>query len=266
MSDLIFTLSAGRSGSAWLAKFLEANLGFPVLHEPLGIDDFGTRMPDIRVMRAFNSRGMDPVVSEFWQRKFAHIPTDQPYGETNHTLGKCGLIEALAESPLRERAKVVVLRRNLAKQCISYIQRSDFVNITIPWQWYLTPQYPNVIVNPDPFVAMGVTGQALWYTMEMECRQIYYEKRFADLIHFIPAQLEEVTQPEGAQHFLNEFGLETTPVLPKKTNAGNYGDTSALVAEIETFLNNVGFDPVDLTDRFLNAGRSLDLQRQKMVA
>ena len=54
MTNYIFTLTGGRTGTAWLAEFLAANLHIPAIHEPLDIDDFGANMPDIRLMRSFN--------------------------------------------------------------------------------------------------------------------------------------------------------------------------------------------------------------------
>lgn len=258
MSDLIFTLTSGRSGSAWLAKFLETNLGFPVVHEPLGIDDFGNTMPDIRTMRAFNCRGMDEVVRGFWERKFSHIPEDKPYAETNHTLGKCGLIEALTETPLRERAKVIVLRRDLAKQAVSYIGRHDFSNITLSWQWYLDHQYPNHITNAAPFLQMGTSGLALWYSLEMECRQAYYMRQYADVIDFVPARLEEATKPEGASALLGALGHDAEPILPPKANATRQPRNTTLLAEMNALLDQLNFDPEQLVSLFLDAGRSLD--------
>ena len=36
-----FTITAGRTGSAWLTSFLSANLNIKAVHEPLEINDFG---------------------------------------------------------------------------------------------------------------------------------------------------------------------------------------------------------------------------------
>jgi len=38
-----FTITAGRTGSAWLASFLSMNLQIEEVHEPLGINDFGEK-------------------------------------------------------------------------------------------------------------------------------------------------------------------------------------------------------------------------------
>ena len=42
-----FTITAGRTGTAWLASFLSKNLNIEEIHEHLGINDFGEKMPDI---------------------------------------------------------------------------------------------------------------------------------------------------------------------------------------------------------------------------
>lgn len=95
-----FTLTAGRLGSAWLADFLLANLSMAFVHEPLGIDDSGARMPDIRTMRTLNNFGNTQRLMRFWRAKFGAIDADA-YAETNHTLSKCGPIENLSASRQR---------------------------------------------------------------------------------------------------------------------------------------------------------------------
>lgn len=130
-----FTITAGRTGSAWLTSFLTKNIGTDAVHEPLGIDDFGVNMPDIRTMRSFNTYGNNDFVKEFWKRKFSNLPY-AVYAETNHTLCKCGLVENLLLNKLEDETTLIVLRRNIVKQCVSYIVRHDFVNVTLAWQWY----------------------------------------------------------------------------------------------------------------------------------
>ena len=87
--ETIFTLSAGRTGTAWLSEFLAINLNCEALHESLGVEDFGNRMPDIEIMRSFNENGNNAIVKDFWKRKFSML-TSNIHIETNHTLGKCG--------------------------------------------------------------------------------------------------------------------------------------------------------------------------------
>jgi len=120
-----FTITAGRTGSAWLTSFLSQNLAINAIHEPLGIDDFGTNMPDIRTMRSFNNYGNNDFVKAFWERKFASLP-NTIYAETNHTLCKCGLVENIFLNQLEDKTTLIILKRDIVKQCLSYIVRNDF--------------------------------------------------------------------------------------------------------------------------------------------
>ncbi|MCG7623268.1 hypothetical protein [Epibacterium sp. Ofav1-8] len=266
MSQVYFSLAAGRSGSSWLAEFLSANLGINAIHEPLGIEDFGTRMPDIRLMRSFNTYGSNAEIRAFWQSKLDALPLQTPYGETNHTLGKCGLIEALVDHPRNADTTVIVLRRDLARQCASYVNRHDFTNITLLWQWYLAPQYPNSMVSAVPFLPMGPVGHAIWYTLEMECRQTYYERVFGDRIRFVRAQLEEITRPQGAAALLSALGQDTAPVLPPKKNANAVATSDELVDQIDIAIRRHKFDPEALVDKYIAVNGSLDMADRQAAA
>ena len=138
--ETIFTLSAGRTGTAWLSEFLSVNLNCEALHESLGVEDFGNRMPDIKIMRSFNENGNNAIVKDFWKRKFSMLASNI-HIETNHTLGKCGLIENISRSKLAEKSRIIILKRDIVRQCASYVVRHDFVHITTAWQWYLHPSY-----------------------------------------------------------------------------------------------------------------------------
>lgn len=219
MSELYFTLTAGRTGSNWLAEFLTANTPTAAFHERRGIKDFGVHMPDIRVMRSFNTFGLDEDVCAFWQRKLDLLPRDGLYAETNHTLGKCGLIESLAAHGRARDARIFVLRRDMAKQCASYVRRGDFRHLTSQWLWYLSQAYPNNIV---PFETFGGGearfGAEMWYTCEMACRQYYYQTVYSNYLQFIPVELETVTTVGGARALLEQLGYSHDPILPDKVN------------------------------------------------
>lgn len=257
MNQKIFTLTAGRSGSGWLSKFIAANLDVTSVHEPLGIDDIDVRMPSIKVLRSFNTRGMDPVVREFWQRKLKTLPENAPYCETNHTLGKCGLIETLAEQPNADEYTIIVLKRDLAKQCASYINRNDFTSILMCWQWYLAPDYPNNMVSSESLRPLGASGLAVWYTLEMESRQRYYQRVYGDRLRFVEVQLEDAVTVEGATGLLSDLGYDQDPILPPKYNAGAQPSNEEMVAKIGALIANSGFDPDQTVSNYLNANLSL---------
>ena len=138
--EKIFTLSAGRTGTAWLSDFLAVNFNCDALHEPLCIENFGNRMPDIKIMRSFNETGNNAIVKDFWKRKLSML-TSNMHIETNHTLGKCGLIANISRTQLVEKSKIIILKRDIVRQCASYVMRHVFVHITTACQWYLNPSY-----------------------------------------------------------------------------------------------------------------------------
>ncbi|UWS09452.1 hypothetical protein [Phaeobacter inhibens] len=257
--DFIFTLSAGRTGTAWLARFLGENLNIPSVHEPFGLDDYGTRLPSIGHMRRFNTYGMNGPICDFWEGKLGELQA--PYAESNHTLGKCGLIESLVEHGLAPRSTIVVLRRDLAKQIASYINRNDFFNITVPWQWYLHPTYPNKIVDPTPLKHLGDVGTAIWYALEMEARYAYYKALYGDQLHFVETTLEEATTPNGAAKLLRALGHTRHAKLPPKTNASpqNNHITDTLIAEVETLLSRINFNAEEAAMSFIQRGNRLDV-------
>ena len=256
MTKTIFTISAGRTGTAWLAEFLTRNQSTPCIHEPLEIEDFGVAMPDIRLMRSFNTYGNNPEVQEFWRRKLEMISANDVYSETNHTLGKCGLIENLAESDLTGDATIIILRRDLVKQAVSYLVRNDFGNITIAWQWYLHPSYRKKIINPEPFLSKGQIGMALWYCYEMEARQAYYKRLYADKMRMVEVKLDDIVKPDGAQQFWSQLGGEGQCELPERKNENRAEAPDALKAKIAQIVTSSNFDGDKLAKDAIAAGFS----------
>lgn len=248
----IFTLTAGRTGSAWLSEFLAQNIECTAIHEPLEIDDFGQSMPDIKTMRSFNHSGNNDWVRGFWRRKFALIESDV-YVETNHTLGKCGLIENVLINNLEDTTSIIILKRDLVKQCCSYVQRGDFLNITIPWQWYLHPTYRLVMVNPEPFQRFGAFAQPLWYCYEMEVRQEYYFRKYSKNISMVRANLEDIVTVGGARALLSDLGYECNPFIPPAKNATAAASDMRLTTQIRDIMGHItlDFDQIlgDLSDK-----------------
>ena len=218
MNKFYFTITEGRSGSAWLARFMSENLSTKAIHEPLEIDDFGTKMPDIKIMRTFNNLGNNSIIKNFWGKKFKSIENEDIYVETNHTLSKCGLVENLSDSNLSKNTVLIILNRNIIDLCTSYMNRNDFVNITVIWQWYLHTSYKKKIINSKPFEKLGILGSALWYCYEMLARKNYYKKVFSDRVNIIEVDLDVLSSENGARNFLKKIGVNKNCIIPQKTN------------------------------------------------
>jgi hypothetical protein len=257
LTGYVFTLTAGRTGTAWLAELLAANLAVPVVHEPLEIDDFGVNMPDIRTMRSFNDRGNDPIVTAFWERKRRLIGRQPIYIETNHTLAKCGLIENIADTPMGFRTSIIVLTRDKAACCASYLLRGDFINATMEWSWFLSPRYRNNIISFEPFEAMKEFGHPVWYVLEIEARQHYYEFLYGERVRFVRAALAELTTPRGAQLLLREFGHDGPVRLPPPLNVGSLQADETLLKALRDILASVAIDTRAAAEAYIAAGRRL---------
>lgn len=241
----IFTLTAGRTGTAWLAEFLGQNLKVPSIHEPLEIEDMGVHMPETGLIRSFNTYGNDQRVQSFWHKKFSLIIENEAYIETNHVLGKCGLIENLMNFQERDGVFVICLTRDLVTQCASYIIRNDFRNSTIYWQWYLDPEYPRNLVDPTPFSRFDHYGTAIWYCFEMAVRQEYYRQKFGSAVKFIEVNLDDLVTGRTANDLLSSIGCPGTPILPSPTNQAkkvdDYGD---LIDKLTEVFAKIAFDPI----------------------
>jgi len=259
MARYIFTITTGRTGTAWLWKLIAENTDFISVHEPLGIDDFGTQMPDIRTMRTFNERGMTPYVDEFWRRKFDQLHQYPAYAEMNHTLAKCGLLEFLSTNELSDDVYILCLKRNWVDLCISFVNRFDFRHVTTYWQWYLDYRYARNIVNPAPFINTdGYIGQILWYIAEMEVRQEYYRQRYPDRFKFIDCSLEEIIQAEGAATLINNLDLGAESIkLPPRINEYPAPRNESLLSYVQNWVSSMAFDPKEIAERYIASGRSL---------
>lgn len=257
-----FTITAGRTGSSWLTEFLGQNLSIKSVHEPLAIEDFGVRMPDIKLMRMFNTFGNTQDVREFYRKKLDEIAGFPAYAETNHTLSKCGLVENLVEHTIAPRSCLIVLRRNFVKQCVSYINRGDFRNITIDWQWYLHQSYRNNIINYAPFEKSGLVGKALWYVYEMDARQRYYERLFKGKIKIISTTLEEITTEAGAGEFLKQIGHEGEIVLPEARNTNKVKANTDLTSHVRQLVDGLNYDGDAIVAKYLENGRMLSLSAE----
>jgi len=256
---LIFTITAGRTGTAWLASFIKENSSFLSIHEFTGIDDFGYRMPDIRTMRTFNDIGITEYVKKFWDRKFESFQTIPQYAESNHTLSKCGLIEYMDKYiDLNIDIDIILLKRsNRIKQAISYLTRSDFLHVTIHWQWYLSFNYKRKLLNPKPFLKHGIVGITFWYIFEMESRQEYYKQLYGDRFNFIDAKLEEVTTTNGGILLANSLKINKKIILPPPKNTNNLKPSPEMIKLATNFGSMCNINPKNIAKIFIESGDRL---------
>ena len=224
----IFTMTTGRSATAYLAEFLGANLpDVESHHELLGWDDFGLNTPDVSHMTLFNSQGNIEKVQEFWRHKLARIVVkpNRFYVETAHTLMKAGLIENLAALTKAGRVYLIDLQRDPVATIKSFRARFDFLNKGNLWLWYLDPDYPRNLSNSKELSKFGYNGLCLWYITEIRLRAAYYEKLLAGNpnVQVLHITMEELTRPDGASRLLGDLGVAKRPgelITPQAQNVG----------------------------------------------
>ena len=271
----VFTITTGRSGSAYLAELLETNLeDAAVFHERTGWLNFGVVTPDLSDFTVFNSVGNVEKVQAFWRRKLARdlAGPRRVHAEASHLLAKAGLIENLGL--LTEKGatvEIVVLQRDVLATLWSFYNRFDFVNNGLAWAFYLDIAYPNVIVDSAPFRSQGVAGRALWYIIEMRARAAYYRHLMADRagIRFHGVDLGDIAAPAGAQALFDAMELAPArPVScppPRNETAQNFfgeREKEALARLVARF----AFDEEELGLSYYRSGRRLSAGRASRQA
>lgn len=261
MMRCIFTLTAGRTGTAYLAELLRCNMAdIAAHHEILSYKSFGVDTPDISHMHAFNAFGNTEEVRAFWQRKWQRIQATgaRTYAETSHVLMKAGMVENLATLAQEHEVHFIHLTRNFYPTLVSYHHRHDFTNMGNQWLWYLDPNYPRNKVDATPFRALGIHGVRLWYLCEINVRAHYYRLKYAHAphLHFHHATLESLNDPEAVAALLAELGAPKPAgeviIPPKKNENANTAPLSPQHKEmLDTLLGKFSFDAQAYAGRLL---------------
>ena len=267
MADrFVFTITTGRSGSAYLADLLGSNLqDATVFHERTGWLNFGVVTPDLSDFTVFNSIGNVEKVQAFWRRKLERdlAGPRRIHAEASHLLAKAGLLENIGLLTGKgATVEIVVLQRDVLATLWSFYNRFDFVNNGLAWAFYLDLAYPNIIVDAAPFRPLGVAGRALWYIYEMRVRAAYYRQLMAGQagIRFHAVDLSDIAEAGGAQALFD--AMELAPDKPvacppprNETTQNFFGDREkeALARMVARF----AFDEEQLARAYIGSGRRL---------
>lgn len=224
--NLVFTLTAGRTGTAFLATLLAQNLrDAEVHHERTGYDSFGVDSPDLSDLVLYNTRGNILKVQRFWERKFSRIlrAAAGTYVETSHVLMKAGLVENAVRLCAGHTLHFIRLNRALIPTLLSYASRGDFLNKSSQWLWYLDDDYSRTFLRPDRFRGFGLPGLRLWYLMEIEFRATYFKMCYENRpgIHFHAVDIENLNDPEKAREIISKVSPEAlsgSVTIPEKVN------------------------------------------------
>jgi hypothetical protein len=196
---LIFCISPGRSGTAYLAEVMKSVDGVASFHE--GEPDFA------HVLRMVQHH--PGVAYKFWtSEKLPFISTveESVYFESSHLFGK-GFAEPLLDLDIIP--DIVVLRRPHREVALSMWRRQ-----AIPGRGELGNRYH--IIPSDPTALLSLPGYrevteyqlCYWYCLEMEARAERYTKMFKNRgARVVETSLKEVTTQRGFLRVVEELGL-----------------------------------------------------------
>jgi len=196
---MIFCLTTGRSGTAYLAHMLNLCRGVHAVHEPL--PDFATATRPALQGRA--------AANHFWMvRKIPAIDLICPRGiyiETNH--GFKYLADAFLE--LGFKADVIVLRRPARDVALSYWRKGSIPGRTEDGlRYFAKPDDPLTRLPMSDWQDLTDYQLCYWYCLETEHRIAWQAERFeARGLRVAETTLASVTTPEGFLRLLSRLAL-----------------------------------------------------------
>ena len=245
MSRYIFSINAGRSGSAYLQHLFSHAEDCHSFHEPEPIGNG-------RVMRQFlsgNDRPMQQVAREKARRILELVSAGGCYVETNHCFLK-GFGWFLPLHLPEEKMGVVILKRDRKDIVNSMIRTDSSPIVPTGRDWIMTPLVSRPLVRPPRgFLGTRMTYHTMriarlpfrgapywallglrkppvpgfveayerrcidWYLREMEARTEMYRNQFGQ-IRYYEAQVDELNDLESVRRLFHFFGCEAKPSLP----------------------------------------------------
>jgi hypothetical protein len=161
---LVFTITAGRTGTAYLQRLFDAFPGTTSLHEPEP-----SYVPVLRRVQHDATLAREYLLE--WKLPFiAAVPTPR-YVETTHLFCK-GFLEPALDLGLRPR--FVILRRHPRAVAASYLRRGGVPGRSkTGLKYLLRPGDPGTLALPG-WTARSDYQLCFWYALEMERRQAIY--------------------------------------------------------------------------------------------
>ncbi len=195
---LIFAITAGRTGSVFLAKLLELIPDCSAHHEPEpAFQRFLRRVQaDPRIADEFLLKYKLPFIAELPQN--IYIELSNVFGK-----GFLGPLIHLGIVP-----DLIILRRAPRKIAVSYLERYSVPGRTkYGLEFLLQPDDPGVMPLPG-WRKMSDYQLCFWYVLEMERRQAHYSTVVRDLGGIVvDATAEEMNDAERFIEMVRGLGL-----------------------------------------------------------
>jgi hypothetical protein len=196
---LIFVVSTGRCGTAYLAEILRYVPNVSSHHEP--------KPKFSKVMRSIQQDR--EMAYEFWiKKKLPSIAKDPAsiYIETSHLFCK-GFIEPLLALDIIP--DIILLTRPYRRVALSFCRFGSIPGRTTQGLKYLlSPTDPDVLLLPN-WQNMDDYQLCYWYCLEMERRSLKYSRLFSELgACVVKVSLDEITTVSGFENLLLGLNLQ----------------------------------------------------------
>lgn len=202
---VIFAISAGRTGTGFLAALLDAVPNVSAFHEPRP-QMTGTYLDAVAARPLASSYEQRQVKLIAVNRVLERLPPEQVYAETSHMFIKT-FFDVVAD--YYPGLEVVILRRDLRKVLRSFWALGYFSEANPHWRLWLPPAGgPDDLLQPvRPFAQMDPIDRGIAYLCEIEARAERFTTRFPEVpVH--ETSLEQIGTSRGARELLRRLGLE----------------------------------------------------------
>lgn len=204
---LVFAISPGRSGSAFLARLIDATADASASHEPRPRMNGGflRGLDEARLAATYRRRRVKIVQLLLALRA---LPAGHTYAETSHMFVKTFYDVVLDFFP---DVRVVHLRRRTAEVIRSFVQLGYFGTASTHWRHWMHDPYDSQSLVP-PVVdeaAADSFDRIIAYLIDVEARGARLREQYPD-VPVVTARLEEIGDPSGARALVEKLGLEWT--------------------------------------------------------
>jgi len=237
---LVYTCTAGHSGTNFLAYLLRANLPegrAKVYHER---NVFGTLVPDLGMRMKYNSLGNTVDIRDWWKGRMKYMEAEvfggglQWYVETDHTPWISGLLENVLHYDQYDQYYIFLYRDPL-KIIKSLHRRADMFNVADMALWWLKPEYELNHVDFNFFHSLApeipeLPGKVkisysyrLWYPFEILARQQFVRENLRKLPHVgtYDINVDQLNDAKEVAALLRWMGHTVEPddvTIPEPTN------------------------------------------------
>ena len=201
---VIFCVNSGRVGSGYLARLLATADDVVAFHEPRPrmTGGFLRKVEAAPLHSSYDSRSVKVIGV---CRQLAGLSKSVTYAETNHMFVKA-FYDVILDAFVN--AKVIVLRRNMARTLKSIVELGYFSDSSWHWRIWMQSQDSRFAAIPAPgsFKELDAVDRAIAYLLDVEGRAAQLVRQYPD-VPIVECRIEEIASTDGAIKLLRQLGV-----------------------------------------------------------